>query len=282
MTTSQTADSGEVLVIRPATRWSGVPLREIWAFRELLLLFTWREIKIRYRQTALGALWALLQPLAMMLTFTIFFGRMAGLAHAVGNVAYPIYVYAGLLPWTFFANAVLNSGTSVQSSASLITKVYFPRLVIPLSAVGAALVDFAVALTVLAALMVWYHTALTWQILLVPALILVTVVAATAVGTIASALIVAYRDFRYVIPFAIQLWMFLTPVIYPLSLAPPRFRWILKLNPMAGLIDGFRAAFLGVPPDWVGMGISTVFAFLLLWAGAAYFRRLERRFADII
>jgi len=269
-------------VIQPATGWTGVPLRELWAFRELLVLLVWREIKIRYRQTVLGAAWAILQPLAMMATFAVFFGRMAGLARTTGSVAYPIYVYAGLLPWLFFAASVQNGAASVHNNASLITKIYFPRLVIPLASVGAALVDFAVSFAVLVVLMIVYGTALTWQIVLFPVLLVVTIAAATAVATIFSALTVAFRDFRYVIPFVIQLGMFLTPVIYPITIIPARWRWLLKLNPMAGLIDGFRSALLGVPADWAGMGIALVVTGLLLWAGAWEFRRLERRFADLI
>jgi len=271
-----------VQVIEPAAGWIGIPGREIWQYRELLYFLTWRDVKIRYKQTILGAAWAILQPFMTMVVFALFFGRLAGLGHKTGGIPYPIYVYAGLLPWTFFATAIGSIGNSLVGSASLITKVYFPRLVIPLAAVGAGLVDLAVSFTALLALMIYYRTPLSWQLLWVPLFLAGTVLVATGIGSLLSALTVAYRDFQYVVPFMIQLWLFTTPVIYPPSLVPEKWRWLLFLNPMAGLIEGFRAAFLARPLDWPPIGISLLVSIVCFLTGAAYFQQVENRFADII
>jgi lipopolysaccharide transport system permease protein len=271
-----------VQVIEPPRGWVGINWREIWRYRELLYFLTWRDVKVRYKQTVLGAAWAILQPFMTMVVFSIFFGRLAGLGAKTGGVPYPIYVFAGLLPWTFFANAIAGSGKSLVGSANLITKVYFPRLVIPLAAVGAGLVDLGVSFAVLLALMVYYGTTLSWQLALVPLFLVGTILAAAGVGSLLSALTVAYRDFQYVVPFMVQLWMFVTPVIYPPSIVPVRWRWLLSLNPMSGLIDGFRSSFLARPLDWPSITLSLLVAALLFLAGTAYFRRVEHRFADII
>lgn len=270
-----------LLVIEPPRGWVGINWAEVWRYRELLYFLTWRDVKVRYKQTVLGAAWAILQPFMQMVVFSIFFGKMAGMAKQT-DVPYPIFAFSGLLPWTFFANAVSGSANSLVGSSNLITKVYFPRLVIPLASVGAGLLDFAIATGVLVAMMGYYHTPLSWQLLLVPLFLAGTILAATGVGTLLSALTVAYRDFRYVVPFMVQLWLFVTPVIYPTKIIPPEWRWALALNPMAGLIDGFRAAFLARPLDWPHIGISFVVSVLLFFGGAAYFRRVERQFADII
>jgi lipopolysaccharide transport system permease protein len=256
--------------------------KEIWRYRELLYFLTWRDIKIRYKQTVLGAAWALLQPVMTMVVFTIFFGRLAGLDQKTGGIPYPIYSYAGLLPWTFFANAVSTGGNSVVGSANLLTKVFFPRLIIPLAAVGAGLVDLGIAFGVLFALMAYYGIALSWHLALAPLLLLGTIMAAVGVGTFFAALTVAYRDFRYIVPFLTQLWMFATPVIYPSTVVPERWRELFSLNPMAGLIEGFRSAFLGRPVEWPHILLSLAVSIALFLAGAAYFRKVERRFADII
>ncbi len=268
-------------VIEPPRGWVGINWGEILRYRELLYFLTWRDIKIRYKQTFLGAAWAVLQPLLNVVVFTVFFGKLAGLEHKTGGIPYPIFVLAGQLPWTFFANSVTSSSNSLIGSANLITKVYFPRLIVPIAAVGAGLVDLAVSFGLLIALMVYYGTALSWQLLLVPLFILGTVLVATGVGTLLSALSVAYRDFRYVVPFMIQLWFFLSPVIYPSSLVG-KWGWLLSLNPMTGLIDGLRAAFLAQPLHWPGIGLSLGMAVAFFFFGAAYFRSVERRFADII
>jgi lipopolysaccharide transport system permease protein len=271
-----------VQVIEPSAGWAGLSWREIWRYRELLYFLTWRDVKIRYKQTVLGAAWAILQPFLTMLVFALFFGRLAGLGHRTGGVPYQIFVYAGLLPWTFFAGAVSASGNSLVGSANLVTKVYFPRLVMPLAAVGAGLVDLAVSFTVLLALMLVYRTSLSWQLLLVPLFLAGTIMLATGIGSLLSALTVTYRDFQHVVPFMIQLWLFVTPVIYPPSLVPEKWRWLLFLNPMAGLIEGFRAAFLARPLDWPHIGISLLIAVAIFALGTAYFQRTEDRFADVI
>ena len=282
VTGERLAASPVVQVIEPSAGWIGINGRELWLYRELLYFLTWRDVKIRYKQTILGAAWAILQPFMTMVVFALFFGRLAGLGHKTGGIPYPIYVYAGLLPWTFFATAIGSSGNSLVGSASLITKVYFPRLVIPLAAVGAGLVDLAVSFTALLALMIYYRTPLSWQLLWVPLFLAGTVLVATGIGSLLSALTVSFRDFQYVVPFMIQLWLFMTPIIYPPSLVPEKWRWLLFLNPMAGLIEGFRAAFLARPLDWPPIGISLLVSIVLFLAGAAYFQQVENRFADII
>lgn len=263
-------------------RNQGIPFRELWRYRELLYFLTWRDIKIRYKQTALGAAWAILQPLTTMLIFSLLFGRLAGMENKTGGIPYPIYVFAGLLPWTFFATALSNSGNSVVGSANLITKVYFPRLIIPLAAAAAGLVDLAISFSVLLVMMAYFKIAITAQLLFLPLFLFGTILAATGVGTLLAALTVAFRDFRYVVPFLVQIWMFITPVIYPSSIIPKQWQWAQALNPMAGLIDGFRAAFLGRPFEWGNILISFAVSIVLFFVGLSYFRSVERRFADII
>jgi lipopolysaccharide transport system permease protein len=269
-------------VIEPQKGWIGINWAEIWQYRELLYFLTWRDVKVRYKQTALGAAWAILQPVMQMLLFSVIFGRLAGLDQKTGGVPYPIYVYAALLPWTFFANAINSSGNSLVGNANLISKVYFPRLVVPLAGVCAGLVDFAVASVVLVALMLFYGVALPWQLALLPVFVLGAVLIATGVGILLSALTVAYRDFRYVVPFMIQVWLYATPVMYPPTIFPERWRWVLAVNPMTGIIEGFRAVFLGRPLDVAPTALSLAVGVLLFFAGTAYFRSVERRFADII
>jgi len=255
---------------------------EIWRYRELLYFLTWRDVKVRYKQTVLGAAWAILQPLMTMVVFSIFFGHFAGLNTKTAGVPYPIFVYTGLLPWTFFATTISTSGNSLVGSASLISKVYFPRLIIPLASIGAGLVDLGISFLVLLGMMAGYGVPLSWTFALVPLMLLGTILAAAGVGTLLSALTVAYRDFRYVVPFVVQLWMFITPVIYPISIVPERSRWLLSLNPMTGLITGFRNAFLGRAMEWPSIGIAVIVAAALFLVGTAYLRKVERRLADII
>jgi homopolymeric O-antigen transport system permease protein len=285
---SQTPPSEDVLygqplrIIEPSQGWSGINWLEMWQYRDLFYFLTWRDIKIRYKQTVFGSAWAILQPFLTMLVFTLLFGNLAGLGDKTDGIPYPIYVMAGLLPWTFFSTAIANSANSLVGNTNLITKIYFPRLVIPLATVGAALMDLAVASSILVAMMAYYRTSMSWQILLTPVFVLGLVLVSAGVGAMLSGLTVAYRDFKYVVPFLVQIWMFLTPVIYPTSIIPPKWRWLMSFNPIAGLIDGFRAAFLSRPLDWPGIGSSLLLAVLIFLGGAAYFRSVERRFADII
>lgn len=269
-----------LVVIQPNKAWSAVELRDLWAFRELLYFLTWRDVKVRYKQTGLGIAWAILQPVLTMLIFTIFFGRLAGVPS--DNIPYPIFAYAGLLPWTFFANAISNSGNSLVGSANLITKVYFPRIIIPGAAVAAGLVDFAIALVILIVLMVFYGIGLTWNILMFPVAVGLTTLLALGVGMWLSALNVKYRDIKFALPFLIQLWMFVSPVIYPSSFLPERFRWLLSLNPLTGIIETYRSSLFGRPFNWTALAISAAVTLAALIYSSYTFRRMEKSFADIV
>lgn len=270
-----------LIKIRPSKGWVALNLRDLWVYRELLYFLTWRDIKVRYKQTVLGASWAIIQPLFTMLIFTLFFGKLAKIPS--DGVPYPIFAYAGLLPWMFFANAVTSSGNSLVGSSNLITKVYFPRMIIPGAAVAAGLVDFAIACVVLGGLMIYYSVALTWSLLVLPLLVALTALLALGVGMWISAMNVRYRDVRYALPFLIQLWMFASPVIYPASLMPEKWRWVLWLNPLTGIIEGFRSALFGVNEfNSAALGLSTVITLAVLVYSAYTFRRMERVFADIV
>jgi lipopolysaccharide transport system permease protein len=266
--------------IRPARKWAALDLGDLWAYRELLYFLVWRDVKVRYRQTLLGAAWAVIQPLFTMLIFTLFFGKLAGLPS--DGVPYAVFAFAGLLPWTYFSNAVTSSGNSLVGSANLITKVYFPRMIIPAAAVLAGLVDFAVALVIMAALMLYFGVAVSWSILIFPPLVVLTALLAAGVGMLMSALNVKYRDVRYALPFLIQLWMFASPVIYPSSLLPEKWRWVLALNPLTGIIEGFRASLFGLSLDRVSLLMSAAVTLLLLVVSAYVFRRMEKSFADVV
>jgi len=270
-----------ITVIEPKTGWVPVDFREIWNYRELLYFLTKRDIKVRYKQTVLGGLWAVIQPAFTMLVFTLFFGRLARMPS--DGLPYPIFVYAGLLPWTYFANAVSASGNSLVGSSNLITKVYFPRIVVPASAALAGLLDFFIALFVLAALMIWYQVLPGPGIFLFPFLVALTFLCAVGVGLWLSALNVQYRDIRYAIPFLVQVWMFVSPVIYPVSLVHGNYQWLLALNPMGGVIHAYRASLLGHQPiDWGLLGLSTLIILALFLGGLYYFRRMEKVFADVV
>jgi lipopolysaccharide transport system permease protein len=270
----------QVTIMEPQKGWRLVDWKELWAYRELLYVLTMRDIKVRYKQTVLGFAWAIIQPVMMMVVFSIFFGRLAKMPS--DGHPYPIFVYAALLPWTFFANSIANSANSLVGSANLVSKVYFPRLIIPLSSVGSGLVDFAIAGAILLLLMVYYGVSWTFNLLMAPILAADAALTALGVGTFLAALNVAYRDFRYVVPFLVQFWMFATPVVYPASLVPREWQWALYLNPMAGVIEGFRSAILGSPLYVPGMLVSLAIAAILFATGIAYFGKVERRFADII
>jgi lipopolysaccharide transport system permease protein len=271
-----------VTVIERRPGWKFVDVRELWRCRELLYFLVWRDVKVRYKQTVLGAAWAVLQPLATMIVFSLFLGRLANMPH--GDQPYPLFVFAGLLPWTFFSTAITQAGASVIGNQSLVTKVYFPRLFIPAGPVGAALVDLAVACGMLAVLMIGYQVSPGWSVLLAPLVVLGLALAALGVGVLLSALTVAYRDFRYMVPFMVQLWMFATPTIYMQAneVVSPRWHSVLPFNPAFGLILNFRHALFGEELDWHALGISLAMSVVFLVAGCLYFRRVERSFADII
>ena len=269
-----------LLTIVPSRGWVALNLADIWAHRELLYFLTWRDIKIRYKQTALGALWAVIQPLFPMLIFTLFFGKLAKMPS--DGIPYSIFAYAGLLPWSYFAAAVGNSSNSVVGSSNLITRVYFPRMIIPASGVLAALVDFAIAFVLLGCLMAWHRVLPTPSILMLIPLVALVTLLALGFGMLLAGLTVKYRDFRYAMPFLIQLWMFATPVIYPASLVPVKWRWVLALNPLTGIIEGFRSSLFARAFDWGALVFSAGFTIFLLIYAAYSFRRQERIFADLI
>ena len=269
-------------VIEPSRGWQFINFGELWRYRELLFFLCWRDVKVRYKQTILGAAWAILQPAMMMAVFTIFFSRLAGMSS--GGTPYPLFVLAGLLPWFFFSTAVANASNSVVGSERLITKIYFPRLAVPFASVGAAVVDFLVAIGLLFVMMLAYETAPSWNVFLAPAIFAIIVLTAAGLGTLLAALNVAYRDFRYVIPFLIQVGMFATPTIYmqPAGNEGRSIQWLLIINPMTSLIAGFRACVLGGPIPWLGLGVALLLSILLFIFGCLYFRKVEDRFADII
>ncbi len=269
-----------LVLIEAEDRGSSLDLRELWAYRELLYFLTWRDNKIRYKQTLLGVTWAIIQPLFAMLMFTLLFGRLARMPS--DGIPYPLFAYAGLLPWTFFANAVTNSGNSLVGSSSLITKVYFPRMIIPAAAVAAGLLDFAIAFLLIIPLLIVYGIALTWSLLLLPLFIILATVLALGVGMWASALNVRYRDVRYALPFAIQLWLFASPVIYPSSIMPAKWRWVLLLNPMTGIIEGFRSSLFGRSFDWAAILLAAALTLIFLFYSTYFFRRVEETFADVV
>ena len=269
-----------LISIRPGGRWMPLNLADLWAHRELLYFLMWRDVKIRYKQTLLGAAWAIIQPLFAMAIFSVVFGRLAGVPS--DGIPYPLFAYAGLLPWMFLSNAVGAAGSSLVANSNLITKVYFPRLIIPAAAVGAGLVDFAVAFVMLGVLIVYYGIAPTAQLLMLPVLVLLTILLALGVGILVSAVNVKYRDVRHALPFAIQLWMFATPIIYPSSIVPARWRWALALNPLAGLIESYRASLFGRHTDWVMFDLSAGMTLLILIVAAYTFRRMEKSFADLV
>ena len=268
------------LVIRPPRKWVPVDLHELWAYRELLAAFTMRDVKLRYKQTGLGIAWAVLQPLLTMVIFTIFFG---GLAHIPSDgVPYPLFVLAALLPWTLFSDGLTRSTTSMVTNSNIMTKVYFPRLIMPLASIISPLVDFSVSFIILLAMMVYYGVAPTLNIVFLPLFILLALASSLGVGLWLSALNVKYRDFQYTVPFLIQIWMFGSPVVYSSSLVPASLRVWYGLNPMAGVIEGFRWALLGTGTPSAMVLVSVGMVILLLVSGMFYFRRMEQYYADIV
>ncbi len=267
--------------IYPLTGWAGLKVRELWQYRELLLFLTWREIKVRYKQTAIGAGWALIQPLFTMLIFTLFFGRLAKMPSE--GVPYSVFSLTALVPWIFFANGMTLSSNSLVGNANLIGKVYFPRLLIPISSIFSGFVDFILAFVLLCLFCVYEGVGVHATILWLPLFLLLATVACLGVGLWFSALNVEYRDVRYIIPFLTQIWLFATPVVYPGSLLRGPWRTLYGLNPMVGVVEGFRWAVLGTArPEGGMLAASAVMALIILISGAFYFRRMEQGFADIV
>jgi lipopolysaccharide transport system permease protein len=261
--------------------WQMLNLAELREYRELLFFFVWRDVKVRYKQTVLGALWAVIQPLLTTFFFVVLFGRFGGMSRQVSG-PYALHVFVGMMPWTFFTNAVTLAANSMVGSSHLITKVYFPRILVPASSIVSSLVDFAISFLVLAVMMAAYGVAPTWRIVTMPLFVAGTVIAATGAGVLFAALIVTYRDVRYVLTFVMQLWLFASPVLYTLDIIPPQYRWWYAINPIAGMISGFRTSLLGgsFPADVIA--ISTITTAILAFAGVRYFLQVERRFADVI
>lgn len=268
-------------VIRPSRGWVSLNLDELWAYRELLFFLVWRDVKVRYKQTILGATWALLQPVLTMVVFSLFFGKLAKIPS--DGVPYPIWSYAALVPWTLFATSLTQSSNSLVGGQNLIKKVYFPRLALPIASTLAGLVDFAIAFGVLLVMMLAYGVVPTMNLLWLPALVLLSLVTALGVGLWLSALNVQFRDIKHTVPFLVQLWLFATPIAYPSSLVPEAYRPLLAINPMAGVVEGFRWVLLGTDTaPGLLIGISSITALLMLVSGALYFRRMEKSFADIV
>jgi lipopolysaccharide transport system permease protein len=270
-----------VLRITPPSRWWILPARELWGYRELIYFFVWRDIKIRYKQTAIGAAWAVLQPFLAMVVFTLFFGRLAHIPSE--GLPYPVFSYCGLLPWMYFAAALQSSTNSIVDNQRLVTKVYFPRLALPLSAVFAGLVDFGISLLLFVAMMFYYHIRPTFTVLWFPAFLALAVLTALGVGLWLSALNAVYRDVRYVLPFLVQFWLFASPVVYASSIVPAKWQWLYGLNPMAGVIEGFRWCLAGhgdPPTRLIFISLGVVVAVLL--GGVAYFQKMENTIADVV
>ena len=270
-----------VVHIEPSRGWVSLDLRDLWEYRELFYFLVWREVKVRYKQTVIGAAWVIIQPLMTMMIFTVIFSYLAKISS--DGIPYPVFAYTALLPWMYFSSAIGRSGNSLLGDANLIQKVYFPRLILPLSAVTAPLVDFLFSFLVLLGMIFWFGIAPSWNVLALPLFLLMAVITALAVGLWLSPVNVRYRDVVHTIPFLIQIWMYASPVVYPISYVPEKWRLLYSLNPMVGVIEGFRWALLGKENPAIGMiGVSALMVLLLLWGGAAFFKRMERAFADVV
>jgi lipopolysaccharide transport system permease protein len=269
-----------IVVIEPTKSWVAIGLRDLWAYRELLYFLMWRDLKVRYKQTTLGIVWVVLQPLLTTLVFTIFLGKLARVPS--DGIPYPLFVYAAMLPWTFFSSSVTNCSISLVGNANLITKIYFPRLLMPGAAVAARTVDFGIAFIILIGLMIYYGAVITKTLLLLPLLVVLVVLLTLGFGIWVAGLNVKYRDVGVMLPVGLQLWMFASPVVYPSSLVPPKYQWLYHLNPMAGILDGFRSSLFGREINWRALAVSTVFTFALLVYSAYAFRRMEKSFADVV
>lgn len=274
-------ENSQVIRIAPSKGWVALQLKELWAYRELLYFFIWRDVKVRYKQTALGAAWAIIQPVFTMIVFSLFFGRLGKIPS--DGIPYPIFCYAALVPWTFFSQGLSQASNSLVGSGSLIKKIYFPRLSLPISAVSCGLIDFALAFIVLLGMMLYYGIFPTVNVIWLPLLILLTLITSLGVSLWLSALNVQFRDVRHALPFLTQLWLFATPIAYPSSLLSEPWRTLYSINPMAGVVEGFRWALLGTETaPGPMMIVSTLTALALLVSGTFYFRRLEKTFADVV
>ena len=269
-----------VKIIRPLDGWLPIDLKELWEYRELVYTFAMRDIKVRYKQTALGAAWAVIQPFMMMVVFTIFFGKLAKIPSE--DIPYPLFSYAALLPWTLFSEGITRSTNSMITNANIMTKVYFPRLAMPISGILSPLIDFMIAFIILIAMMLYYGFVPTINIVWLPVFILLALMTSLGVGLWLSAFNVQYRDFQYTLPFLIQLWLFASPVVYPSSLLPRPYQWLYGLNPLAGVIEGFRWALLGTNPPSTMIAFSFVIVMVILILGAYYFKRMEKTYADVV
>ena len=268
------------MVIEPSTGWQLINWKELRNYRDLFLFLTWRHIKVQYAQSTLGIGWAIIQPLFSMIVFTIIFGRLAKVES--DGAPYALFSFVALVPWTYFANAVTEGTNSLISNANMLTKVYFPRLILPFSAVLAKLIDFSIAMILLFALLAWYQTVPTWGVFVLPLLIVLMMLTAAGLGTWLTALAVQYRDIKFALTFLMQLLMYAAPVVYPASLVPERLQWLYALNPMVGVIEGFRAALLGTRSmPWSWIALSSISALVIAITGCLYFRRKERLFADV-
>jgi lipopolysaccharide transport system permease protein len=275
------ARPGRITVIKPSPRWPHLDVREFWHFRELFLMLVWRDVKVRYKQTFIGVAWAVIQPVMLMIVFSLVFGKFAQFSSE--GLPYQVFAYSGLLPWSYFAGALALSATSVVSNVNLVTKVYFPRVFLPFAASAVPLIDFAIAFLVLIGLMVWFDTGVSPMVFLMPVFVVLAFVTSLGVGLFLSAVNVRYRDVPYAIPFLLQLWMWLSPVAYAVTALPERFQWIFALNPMTGVINGFRWSLLDTPapsPGQLALSVAAAITFFIL--GLGYFRRSEPKFADTI
>lgn len=277
------AAATRVTRIRPTRNAFGVDVRELWTYRDLLFFLVWRDVKVKYKQTVVGVVWAIIQPLLSMILFSVIFGRLAGIKSDQSNLPYPLFVFAGLLPWTYFSGSLTVSSTSLVGNSNLITKVYFPRLIIPLASIFSPLIDFLFAFTVLVGLFAWYGRTPDWHAIAIPAFLFSALLTALGIGLWLSSLNVRYRDVPYAIPFLTQLWLYATPVIYPVTMIPRDWRWLIALNPMTGVVEAFRWSVLGTGVPHYGIFAESLLVGLCLtMSGLWYFRRTERHFADII
>ena len=268
------------ITIRPVRGWVPINFKEVWEYRQLLYFLTWRNVKIRYKQTVLGAAWAIIRPVLMMVVFTLVFGNLLEVPSE--GIPYPLFNYAALLPWMLFAEAITRSSSSLIEDARLVQKVYFPRLVMPLSGSLSPVIDFAIAFVIFIGMMFYFGSPFTVRMLWLPAFLLLTMITALGVGLWLSAINVQYRDVRYALPFLIQLWLFASPVVYSSTILPESLQVVYGLNPMAGVIEGFRWALLGTEPPGSLIAVSAIIVVVVLISGAFYFRRMEKTFADLV